>query len=270
MAGNRENLIIVPDRAAVGRLAAGRLGECPGDGWARLLLPLSGHGEISGRRNRQELRSGQLYLAPGGEEFRYGCGEALTWCWCRYRPELTSGSNLFARWHPGVMVLPSEAGWEERFRELPGQLLSAGLAERCRALAWLYEMTARFLQAYPPELSNPYDYRRELLQPVLERIAAEPERHWTVEELAALLTVSKVSCHHLFREVTGMPPARWITLQRVAKARKLLEHTADSLNTVAEKCGFCDAFHLSRVFKQAVGVAPRTFRVRRDDADLLP
>ena len=45
--------------------------------------------------------------------------------------------------------------------------------------------------------------------------------------------------------------------------RLLLLRDTQTLGELAERFGFSNAFHLSRVFKQHFGIAPKFFRQRR-------
>lgn len=62
-----------------------------------------------------------------------------------------------------------------------------------------------------------------------------------------------------FRKSTGLPPHRWLLLQRVAKAKQLLGSKLP-LGEVALACGFHDQSHFTRVFARAVGTSPGAFR----------
>lgn len=53
-------------------------------------------------------------------------------------------------------------------------------------------------------------------------------------------------------------PMRILASLRIEKAKTYILQ-GDSLKTTAYKCGFYDAYHLSRVFKQQIGVSPRRF-----------
>jgi AraC family transcriptional regulator len=51
--------------------------------------------------------------------------------------------------------------------------------------------------------------------------------------------------------------------RRVERAKVLLGRTGTPLPDVACRCGFADQSHLTRVFRQRVGVTPGRFRARR-------
>ncbi|WP_299535231.1 GlxA family transcriptional regulator [uncultured Streptomyces sp.] len=63
-----------------------------------------------------------------------------------------------------------------------------------------------------------------------------------------------------FREEVGVSPGQWLTLQRVERARRLLESTGLSVDQVARDAGFRTATSLRQHFRAAVGVTPTVYR----------
>lgn len=63
-----------------------------------------------------------------------------------------------------------------------------------------------------------------------------------------------------FRISMGMPPYRWLKLQRVLRAKSLLRVPHVSLSEVAAACGFADQSHFTRVFTSIVGASPGAWR----------
>jgi transcriptional regulator GlxA family with amidase domain len=59
---------------------------------------------------------------------------------------------------------------------------------------------------------------------------------------------------------TGTTPNKWLTMQRVLRARQLLEDTALSVEEVADACGFGSAALMRHHFNKIVGVAPKDYR----------
>jgi len=63
-----------------------------------------------------------------------------------------------------------------------------------------------------------------------------------------------------FREVTGLPPHRWLRSFRVDRAKQLLCGSSLSLAQIAYECGFSDQSHFTRVFTAAVRETPAAWR----------
>ncbi|PMR74389.1 AraC family transcriptional regulator [Billgrantia endophytica] len=81
----------------------------------------------------------------------------------------------------------------------------------------------------------------------------------SLEELAAMVTLSPFHFARLFRRTTGLPPHAWLKQQRLERARELLKQGWPPA-WVAGEAGFADQSHLSRQFKQAYGIGPGTYR----------
>jgi AraC-like DNA-binding protein len=65
---------------------------------------------------------------------------------------------------------------------------------------------------------------------------------------------------HAFRRTLGMAPHQWLIEQRVALSKEKLRDDGLSLSDVAAECGFSDQSHLTRAFRQTVGVSPGAWR----------
>jgi AraC family transcriptional regulator len=65
---------------------------------------------------------------------------------------------------------------------------------------------------------------------------------------------------HAFRRTMGVAPHQWLIEQRVALSKEKLRDDRLSLSDVAAECGFSDQSHLTRAFKQTVGVSPGAWR----------
>lgn len=72
------------------------------------------------------------------------------------------------------------------------------------------------------------------------------------------ISVSRLT--HLFREQSGQSPHQFLEMQRMSRARQLLEITHESVAAIAAEVGYEDQFHFSRRFKHRLGVSPRDYR----------
>ena len=63
-----------------------------------------------------------------------------------------------------------------------------------------------------------------------------------------------------FCETVGEPPHRWLTLQKIEEARRLLAESDLPLADIALCCGFSDQSHFTRVFSRISGMPPGAWR----------
>ncbi|WP_433323314.1 GlxA family transcriptional regulator [Spirillospora sp. CA-294931] len=86
------------------------------------------------------------------------------------------------------------------------------------------------------------------------------DRPLTLRDLAARESMSVRTFTRRFREETGLSAARWLTRQRVERARQLLEDTDLPVERVAERSGFGTAAALRLNLHAALGVSPTAYR----------
>jgi transcriptional regulator GlxA family with amidase domain len=92
----------------------------------------------------------------------------------------------------------------------------------------------------------------------------------SVDELARRSVMSPRSFARRFRAATGTSPHRWLVMQRVLMAQRLLETTDLQVEEVAWRCGMGTAANLRLHFSAVVRTSPasyrRTFQANRTPA----
>jgi AraC family transcriptional regulator len=82
----------------------------------------------------------------------------------------------------------------------------------------------------------------------------------SVSEVANECGLSTSYFVRAFKQATGVPPYRWLTKQRVARAKDLLRDPSQELTQIAQLCGFVDQSHFTRVFCRSEGYSPGRWR----------
>jgi transcriptional regulator GlxA family with amidase domain len=98
------------------------------------------------------------------------------------------------------------------------------------------------------------------LQPVQTWMIEHLDAEHTVAELARRANLSERTFARRFVAETGTTPHRWLTMQRVLHARRLLEETQLGIDDVALASGFGTAALLRHHFHRVVGVSPHDYR----------
>jgi AraC family transcriptional regulator len=93
-----------------------------------------------------------------------------------------------------------------------------------------------------------------------EVILANIKRGVPLKDVARECGLSVGYFSHAFRRTLGVAPHKWLTEQRVELSKEKLRDDGLSLSDVAAECGFSDQSHLTRIFRQAVGVSPGAWR----------
>ncbi|MFF5339011.1 AraC family transcriptional regulator [Streptomyces sp. NPDC013181] len=94
----------------------------------------------------------------------------------------------------------------------------------------------------------------------LRLLRDEPAHPWTVAALAARAGVSRAALARRFTELVGEPPMAYLTGRRLALAADLLRETDATVEAVARKVGYSQAFAFSTAFKRVRGVSPQEYR----------
>jgi AraC-like DNA-binding protein len=95
---------------------------------------------------------------------------------------------------------------------------------------------------------------------VLTRVHREPERRWTVDDLAESAAMSAAAFKRRFTALVGEPPLTYVTRSRMDVAARLLRRSNAPLAQVAAAVGYESEYAFGRAFKRALGVAPGRFR----------
>jgi transcriptional regulator GlxA family with amidase domain len=98
------------------------------------------------------------------------------------------------------------------------------------------------------------------LAPVLDWVLEHLDVEHSVSELARRARMSDRSFARRFVAETGTTPHRWLTLQRVLHAQRLLEDSDLGVDAVAARCGFGSGALLRHHFHKVVGVPPAQYR----------
>jgi AraC family transcriptional regulator len=82
----------------------------------------------------------------------------------------------------------------------------------------------------------------------------------SISEVAKVCGLSTNYFVRAFKQATGVPPYRWLTKQRIERAKELLQDPGRELADIAQLCGFVDQSHFTRVFSRSEGYSPGRWR----------
>jgi len=127
-------------------------------------------------------------------------------------------------------------------------------ARRCVVPPWRDGGQAQYIERPVPE---PHDTGTAPVRAwALERL----DRPLSLTDLATEAGMSVRTLSRRFQEEVGMSPGRWLTHQRVERARHLLEASDLPVDRIARLAGFGTAVSLRQHLHAALGVSPITYR----------
>ncbi|MCW3094432.1 MAG: hypothetical protein JWL77_50 [Chthonomonadaceae bacterium] len=152
------------------------------------------------------------------------------------------------------------------------QFLAAELAQDLPGSSVVVDRLADvlFVQAMRIHIQAPYpgtdpSWLRGLTDPqigdALQRMYTEPERAWTVPELAYTVSMSRSAFAARFRSFVGTTPLDHLTHWRMVCAASLMrEQPPATLARVAAAVGYGSESAFGKVFRRIMGVSPGQYR----------
>jgi len=147
----------------------------------------------------------------------------------------------------------------ELAQELPG---SSVVIDRLSEILFVQAMRT-WIQA--PYLDANPSWLRGLTHPqigeALQRMYTEPERAWTIPELARCVSMSRSAFASRFRELVGETPLDHLTQWRMVRAASMLrENRSLTLAAIAYAVGYEAESAFGKVFRRVMGVSPGQYR----------
>lgn len=93
-----------------------------------------------------------------------------------------------------------------------------------------------------------------------KRIRESPESDYLAAELARECNLSVSAFHATFKRSMGLPIHAYVINSRILKAKKLIEGTKRSIDSIAEELRFKSKPHFAVTFKRVLGITPFALR----------
>jgi AraC-like DNA-binding protein len=88
-------------------------------------------------------------------------------------------------------------------------------------------------------------------------------RPLTLQEVAKAVGRSPAYVTNALSRATGRSAVEWIVSARMAEARRLLLHSDEMVDVIAERVGYADTTHFIRMFRREHGNTPAAWRNAR-------
>lgn len=204
---------------------------------------------------------GELIFCPPGTVLRRHAREPFVFHFAEFRMETEAVPPAFPPRGGKVRIrdaqrLASTFGYMAALHERPPEEIKAAVGHLLEDLLFLIEQ----------ERSGAVRAsKRRAAEPLMHQAAAYIGRHaceigLSLQLLADKLGISGPQLTRRFQTAYGMSPIDYATEVRMAHARKLLVETDETLEAIAERCGYQTAFYFSRVFTRCMQQSPSAYR----------
>jgi len=102
--------------------------------------------------------------------------------------------------------------------------------------------------------------RIQQMRPVFEFLEREYGRPVSVDDAAAIVSMSKTRFMRFFKQVTGETFITYLNRFRIVKAQALLVQTDKPVADVSLEVGFCDQSYFGMLFRRVTGRTPLEYR----------
>jgi AraC-like DNA-binding protein len=155
---------------------------------------------------------------------------------------------------------------ETLFREMeslggraPGGSAALSIVQRSLLTLILNEVVNAAEPLYSPSGATTSSVVTESLR-FIERNAL---RRLTLGEIARAVGRSSAYVTSSLSQATGRSAIEWIVSARMAEARRLLLHSDEMVDVIAERVGYADPTHFIRMFRRSHGATPAAWRMSR-------
>ena len=132
-------------------------------------------------------------------------------------------------------------------------------ALRIRLAAFLLRYSRMYADQWDSRVISADDYYGYVYK-ILTYVDTHYSENITMNDLSAVTGLSPDYMTRKFKSALHMTPSEYVRKFRIARAMELLCTTDLSVAAVADRTGFSDVSLFSRVFKQAVGLPPASYR----------
>lgn len=199
-----------------------------------------------------ECSEGMAFITPAGILHAYHAVDGRHWsiCWVIYFDRDPA--------HPTI------AADRPKVLDVEPQPFVAAVAGLCREFSGRADP-----QALAMWTSLTHFYAQRIIQPAtmdsrLERlwevVSSDLTKGWAIEDLASLAGMSREHLRRLCHWHFGRSPIRQLAHLRMQHAATLLSATPLSIEMIAERVGYDNAYAFSTSFRRHMGVAPSRYR----------
>lgn len=228
-----------------------------------LIYCIKGEGWFTINRHRYKVKSNQFFILPRDVMHEYGADLNNPWSiyWVHFTGEL---ADYFVKYlHPkgakGPVITQVSPARNLLFEEMLDHL---ELMNNTDSLVYANSSFYAFLASFKPLQFKTSNRKENPIQQLIDLMKNNLDKNFSLQELAQQVHVSPSYLSALFREKTRYSPISLFTSLKIQQAGRLLVESNMNIKTIAQRLGYNDPYHFSRVFKNIMGVSPKHFKER--------
>lgn len=229
----------------------------------KLYFLKSGQGRLELQGQSLSVRAGRAYFIPGYQLVRQSCPDHMEVHWVHFVPtSLYLAHQMSHVTQVHQWSLREVRGWRGTYEAMPDLFQQPPRWLHYRAQAMILDLVSRVFELYDFSHMASVDPLFEQLQPAIAFMEEHLLENPKLAEIAKVVHLAPNYFHRKFSALFHMTPLAYMLGRRLDLARQLLLSTDLTLEKVAHRSGFQNAFYLSRVFKREYGVSPSEYRKR--------
>jgi AraC-like DNA-binding protein len=223
------------------------------DAYWRLYWPLEPGGAVTYLGRKYALSPGTLILIPPHTAYDSDCERPFTKWYVHF-----TLAGLGSAFRQGIFTIQPTAAMRRLLRVACPKKDGNAPPPQTNILVVLH-LLSLVLSAASDELLHPPQTDARGLRG-LELIQQRFTEKLALKDVARAVGVSERVLSQVIRAETGFSPMRYLQELRLNHGMKLLRHTHESIDQIAEECGFPNRFYFTRMLAKHRQTTPAAFR----------
>lgn len=149
---------------------------------------------------------------------------------------------------------------KELFSEFTTANKSSSITDKIRVKSCSLDLLAEYIALSQPQNVNVISKSDICINNILSYINDNLDKTITNEDLAAVAHMHPNHMIRFFKNKTDQTPAKYVTMQKMEYAKRLLERSELNVTEIMERIGIDDISHFSKLFKKFYGISPVKYK----------
>ena len=228
---------------------------------------LEGKGTLEYQSQIYYLKRGDIFaIPPGATDYKYYADSNDPWyyAWIAFNGTKARQYMDLSGFSNKHIIRPASIE-PETYTNLIYEILNLQyitLPNELNRLGNLFEIISLLIETNNSgSKGNRYQYPAQAyVEHALHFIEKRYQNYINVNDIVNYVGVNRSYFSSVFKQQMQMSPLRYLQEFRISKARQLLEGTDLTLQEIACRVGYKDAFILSKVFKKIIKMSPTQYR----------